>query len=299
VKKPFSIEKYGALFDGHIHTYFDYHDGMITPSQLIRCTKQSRFNWVLAMSHDTAVGTKKITKLAKENGLPCLPGIEISTSHNHLLAYGIQHWPYRRNTATPEEAIDELRRQDCAIYLSHPMASPASVDDGNWDPKFLKHLDFDGIEWCNATTYFFNGRTQQIFQNFPKGRLVAGTDAHHPSSFGYAYTQVAVNSEDPDDLVKAMQKGRCHAHTNSVPVLLAGYGALLSILKNKFLKMKKIEGRWIQAQGDRPGSIVPDSYGPWKPYDSMSKEEKNIKHDNWLAEIQKSPINPRTSAWLQ
>ena len=34
----------------------------------------------------------KIKKLAKEESLPTLPGIEIATGYNHILAYGIQEW---------------------------------------------------------------------------------------------------------------------------------------------------------------------------------------------------------------
>lgn len=295
----YPIHDFGALFDAHVHTYFDYHDGFITPTELIRCTKQRGFNWVCAMAHDTAVGAKKIAKLAKEQGIPCLSGIEISTTHNHLLAYGIDHWPYLRNTVDPEVAIEELRKQDCAIFIAHPYANPLGVKGGTWSPQIVARLDIDGIEWCNATTYFLNTKTQQIYHDFPKGRRIAGTDAHHPSNFGYAFTQVMCLSEDSDDLVSAMQKGKCKAHSHNVPLFLAGYGAFLSIVKNKLLKQRIVEGHPIIAQGDLPYSIYPSTYnGPFKPYEKITKAEKDFNHGQWMKNFMQYPFNSRTSHWL-
>ena len=284
--RRYPIEDYGAIFDAHTHLYFDYHDGLMTPKQLIQSTKRRGFNFVCAMSHDTAVGTKIVARLAKEHDLPCLPGIEISTIHNHILAYGIQEWPFMRDTTKPDEAIDHLRDQDCAIFLSHPYSDAGLTPHTQWMPSVVKRLDIDGIEWVNATIYHQNLKTHRVYKRWPEGRRIAGSDAHHPAVFGFGYTQVAVNSEDPDDVVAAMQKGRCKPHWQIPSPVLPIYQVLLSVVKNKIVKRRMVEGKMAPAIGDRPGSIRPK-----KIPDAIEWREKLIRDRdpierivNWIDE---------------
>lgn len=279
MKKPYPIDRYGAIFDAHVHTYFDYHDGLINPKQLIKYTKKNRFNFVNAMAHDTTIGSKKITRMAKESGLPCITGIEISTIYNHILAFGVNQWHYRRDCLEPDIVIEKLRMQDCAIFLSHPGSSPH--EKGNyWKPEIVKRLDIDGIEWTNATNYLLNRTTHRWFHDFPKGRRIAGTDAHHPFVIGYAFTQVDINSEDPDDLVSAMQKGYCKPYSSLVPFGRQLYSTFLQKTKSNLIKRRLVEDHWIVPDGDRPGALVPENIVEGK--DWVQKIMKRpILHKNW------------------
>lgn len=278
--RKFPIEQFGALFDAHVHTYFDYHDGMISPQQLIKATKRKGFNYVCAMAHDTIMGTKKITKLARENGLPCIPAMEISTIFNHILAFGVQEWPYRRDVLEPDMAIEYLREQDCAVFLAHPYSNP---HDGLWTPEIVKRLDIDGIEWHNGTSYFLNRKSQKIYHKFPKNRRIAGSDAHDPGVFGSSFTQVLVSSENPDDLISAMKKGRCKAHGAHSPIHRAFYMVSKAIVRN-LRKRQMIEGRCVIPDGDHPGSIVPDQI---------------LTSQEWLKKILKKPVIERNVMWIE
>lgn len=276
-----SIEDYGALFDGHVHTYFDYHDGQITPKQLIQCTLKQGFNYVCAMAHDTIRGTKIIEKMAKDYNLPSVPAMEISTVYNHILAYGVQEWPYRRDVMDPDVVIEYLREQGCAIFLAHPYSDP---HDGLWTPEIVKRLDIDGIEWTNATAYMKNWKTHKVYQYFPEGRRIAGSDAHTPAVFGTAFTQVRVNSTDPDDLVAAMRKGLCRAYSSHAPLHRALYMVIQSVTWNNIIKRRWVEGRHVIPKGDHPGSIVPD-----------------IIHTSaeWVEKMLKKPENQQTKLWVE
>ncbi len=277
--KTYDRAKYGALFDAHVHSYFDFHDGMITPQDLVDAVYQRGLNWVCAMAHDTVRGVPKIRRLAKEKGLPTISGIEISTTHNHLLAYGLQEWHVQRDCIDPDEAIELLREQDAAIFLAHPYTNPKGVDHGYWSPRILEKLDVDGIEYYNGGTYFLNRGTKKNLSNFiPKGRRIAGTDAHHKSNVGYAYTQVDINSEDPDDLVAAMQNGKCKPYMNPVPLHRFLYQVILGTFKNKVLKRRVVEGTPIIANGDRPGTEIVDHFDP---------------HSEWVSHILRQNVFER------
>lgn len=281
MRTKYAIEQFGALFDAHIHTYFDYHDGMISPIQLIKCAIKKNFNYVCAMSHDTTLGKNKIKKLAREYDLPCVSAIEVSTIHNHILAYGVQDWPYRRDTLEPDVAIEYLRDQDCAIFLAHPYSKPYV---GLWTPDLIKRLDIDGIEWTNGTIYYQNRKTHKIYHHFPIGRRIAGSDAHTTAVFGSSFTQVDVNSEDPDDLVASMKKGKCKAYSFGAPIHRALKMALKAIIWNKIIKRRLIEGRYVIPDGDHPGSIVP--------------QEINTSAE-WIKTLLKRPEIEMNKKWIE
>jgi predicted metal-dependent phosphoesterase TrpH len=279
--EKYRIEKYGALFDAHVHSYFDLHDGLLSPQDMVKCTKKRGFNYVCAMAHDTVEGVNRIQKAAGREGLPCIPAIEVSTNYNHILAYGVNEWPYRRDCLDPDVAIDYLREQDCAIFLAHPHSNP---HDGLWVPEVVKRLDIDGIEWTNGTIYHQNIKTHEKYKHFPKGRRIAGSDAHTPEVFGCAFTQVAVNSKNPDDLVASMKKGKCKAYSANAPLHRSLQMVLKSVFWNKILKKRWIEGYFITPVGDHPGSIVP---------------EKINTSNEWLKRILTESEIPRVTKWVE
>lgn len=255
----FPRERFGALFDAHVHTCFDLHDGLLTPSELAALTAQHGFTWVLAMNHDTMRGVHRVKRAARDRGLPCLTGIEVSTMYNHVLGYGVQEWNLRDNAWDPEVVIEKLREQDCAIFLAHPCNNPCN---GHWTPDVAVRLDIDGVEWNNASNSILNRKTERAFATFPPGRRIAGTDAHTRHVFGHAYTQVATASTDPDDLVAAMKRGRCAPRGRLVPLVSVGLEQLKLVVKNKVVKHTNVDGTWTRTVDQDPRSVAPDGFPP-------------------------------------
>ncbi len=201
--------------------------------------------------------------------------------YNHILGYGVQEWPYRRDCLDPDFAIEYLREQDCAVFLSHPYSDPHHA--GLWVPEVVKRLDIDGIEWTNATGYLYNRKTHEIYAHFPQGRKIAGSDAHDFNIYGSAFTQVNINSEDPDDLVAAMKKGKNRAYSYYAPPYKALSMILKSVMWNHIIRRRFIEGRWVIPKGDRPGSIVP---------------EKIYTSKEWLQKLVQRPEIERNKLWI-
>lgn len=246
-------ETYGALFDAHVHSYFDFHDGMIPPKSLVKKTKKIGLNWVTAMSHDTTLGISQIKREAKKYNIPVLPAIEISTGYNHILAYGIQEWPYAKDSWNPEVVIEKLREQDCAIYLSHPAFRPL---EWYWEPEIASQLDIDGIEWINGSNYFLNHKVWDWYQNWSKGKI-AGSDAHHITHLGYSYTQIPIETEDLDDLVSYLKKGICYPQGRMVPLHRFLLWEFYRQLFKKFVGKHFVEGRWVMFN-DHPRGVLPE-----------------------------------------
>lgn len=270
VKEIYKIEDFGAIFDAHVHTYFDFHDGMISPRDLVRYSRKWRFNWINAMAHDTIRGVPRIKKIAKEYHMPVIPSMEVSTGFNHLLAFGVQEWHLAKDSWSPEEIIDLLRTQDCAIFASHPAINPFR---GYWTPEILNRLDIDGIEWLNGSNTVLNKITRKKFANYPKGKI-GGSDAHHISQMGFAYTQVEINSDDPDDLVRALQKGKCHPRGWYVPLHRIGWWQVYISLKRAFFPSLPIENRWISPRYEKMGQIPPRPFSAVRWRQKILSQEK-------------------------
>ncbi|MCF2140395.1 MAG: PHP domain-containing protein [Candidatus Lokiarchaeota archaeon] len=266
--KMYSRSKFGAIFDAHIHTYYDLHDGTISAEDLIKITLKWGFNWVNAMAHDSLRGLPKIRKLAQEKGLPVIPALEISTGFNHILAYGVQEWHLAKDSWNPEEVIELLREQDCAIYLAHPGLNPFK---GYWSPAIVKRLDIDGIEWVNGSNYFLNKRTHRWFKGWKKGKI-AGTDAHHISQFGYTFTQVPTSTEDPDELVKYLKRGKCQPGGSYIPINRFLMWEIYIYSKKHFFPSFFFENSWIKPQYQPIGKLPNDSFNAEKWKEDLLKK---------------------------
>ncbi len=258
----FSLSKYGAIFDAHTHSYFDFHDGRLSPTMIVKCARKRGFNWICGMTHDKMYGMPRLKAAAQEAGFPFLPALELSTNYNHILGYGVQEWHWAKDCWDPDIVIERLREQGCAIYASHPPVSP-NRDGGPWN-NLVHELDFDGIEWINTTQFIANWKTWRMLCNYPKGRI-GGSDAHDTSTFGDAFTQVQSTSEDPDDIVSELRRGHCRPYGRVISLgLIFGTTVLLELWHRTVCKMK-VEGRWIEEHWERRGQ-QPDRYRSGKEW---------------------------------
>jgi predicted metal-dependent phosphoesterase TrpH len=271
----YPIDRYGAVFDGHVHSCYDFHDGRLTPEMMVKLSQKCGFNWINAMSHDNVRGMARFKRCAKDANMPLIPAMEISTNFNHLLAYGVHEWPYAKDSWDPDIVIEHLRAQDCAIFISHPCVSPWR---GMWTPEIVARLDVDGIEWNNSSLLSINKKTWRNFANCPPGRRIAGTDAHTPEMFGFAWTQVNINSKDPDDLVAAMKAGKCRPGGRYVPVHRVIYSAVRSLIRKGLNSPFPINEKYIPPQ--------------WYLYGLEPVHEQDPY--SWKREIVKKPIK---TAW--
>ncbi len=258
----FPISKFGAIFDAHTHSYFDFHDGRLSPKMIVKCARKRRFNWICGMTHDKMYGMHRLKVAAQDAGFPFLSALEISTNYNHILAYGIQEWRWAHDCWDPEVVIERLREQGCAVYASHPPVSPY-WDGGPWN-NLVHELDFDGIEWINAMQSVINWKTWHMFRDYPKGRI-GGSDAHGSSCFGDAFTQIPTTSVDPDDLVTQLRRGRCRPGGSYTPPNRLLTASLSLEIWHKTVRKMEVEGRWIKEHWERRG-IQPAHYRSGKAW---------------------------------
>ena len=76
--------------DLHIHSY--YSDGSMSPSDIITSARENNVGILAITDHATIEGSLEISDLCIENGIICIPAVEIDTldrnNNVHILAYG-------------------------------------------------------------------------------------------------------------------------------------------------------------------------------------------------------------------
>lgn len=89
--------------DLHIHT--DKSDGILSPSQIVELAKQRGLDCIAVTDHDTVAGVAEARARAKEVGIKCIVGMELSCQsicEVHMLGYNMD--------TADEEFASEMQR---------------------------------------------------------------------------------------------------------------------------------------------------------------------------------------------
>ncbi|NIR87586.1 PHP domain-containing protein [Candidatus Bathyarchaeota archaeon] len=185
--------------DLHIHTCYSY-DATTTLREVIAYAKKRGLDGVAITDHDTVEGA---LKLAQKNtaDLLIVPGVEITTQRGHILALNVTApIPPRLRTLETIQRIHEIGGIAVAAH-------PAVFYKGGIRRKIVS--GFDAVEVINSTAFPFFLSTQlsqklAFSLNLPQ---TAGSDAHHPSGIGLAYTLIEADP-DVDEIIQAIKRGR-------------------------------------------------------------------------------------------
>jgi len=208
--------------DLHVHTVYSY-DSSITPKELVLYAKKHGLDGVAITDHDRLDGALKIMK---ETDFLIVPGMEITSLKGHIIGLNVQE-PVPPKLSV-EETVDRIHKAGGIAVACHP-GTP-------FKGSLRKNVtsDFDAVEVINSSAVPFRYSVkyaEKIASRLGKPR-VAGSDAHYGPEIGYAYTVVDADS-DRDEIVKAIEKGRCSPFGGAIPVRIRLKREILS-LKRRF-----------------------------------------------------------------
>jgi len=192
------VKKSPLKIDLHVHTCYS-EDATITPKEVVYFAKKSGLDGVAVTDHNTLKGA---LKLAKNRQLLIIPGIEVETRRGHVLALGIKtSIPSELNMA---EAIQRIHDAGGIAVLAHP----AVVFKTGLGQMINPSVNLDAVEVINSASFPFVLSTYLSCKLASRLSLpqTAGSDAHHASEIGTAYTLVKADS-NVDDVMEAIRKG--------------------------------------------------------------------------------------------
>ncbi len=208
--------------DLHVHTCYSC-DGVTTLKEVVAFSKKQGLDGVAITDHGTVAGALRLSKV---KGLIVIPGIEIETSHGHLLALNVTK-PIPSKLSRPE-IIERIHEEGGIAVAAHPIALLRI----GWNPRTLERLNLDAIEVINSATFPFAfstrlSRNLAVRFNLPQ---TAGSDSHMPETIGMAYTLIDADPET-DEIIEAIRRGATVPQGKAKPWALR--------LKKSFMAVKE------------------------------------------------------------
>ncbi len=193
--------------DFHTHTYHS-KDSITSIEQLIAAAQKRGLDRVVVTDHNTLGGALEAQAAAPDL---IIVGEEVQTTEGEFLAaFVTQEVP---RGLEPLEALRRLKDQGAFISISHPFDPNRS----GWSMETLTTVaaQVDAIEVFNARVV--DARHNQLAAEFA-ARLglpgTAGSDGHHPSEIGRAYSQLP-DFHDAESLREAIRTAQIGGRTSS------------------------------------------------------------------------------------
>ena len=104
--------------DPHIHTVYS-GDATGTPDKILKQAIKLKLDAIAITDHNTMKGSIITRNLAKDySNITIIPGIEISSSHGHIVALGINEEV--KTNQNPEETVDQIHDVGGIAIIPHP-----------------------------------------------------------------------------------------------------------------------------------------------------------------------------------
>ena len=184
-----------------MHTCYSY-DATSSLREVIVYAKKSGLDGIAITDHDTLKGAKRALKLASRMGFMVISGIEVTTLQGHVLGLNI-------TTSIPQdlslvETVEKIHEAGGIAIAAHPLVFIKS----HIKQRIASASNFDGVEVINSSAFpfFLSTRLSRALAERLNLPQTAGSDAHHASEIGTAYTLVKADS-DIEEIIEAIRKG--------------------------------------------------------------------------------------------
>ena len=215
-------------FAADLHHHADQAEAVTPPADLARSQLAAGLDLLFVSDHDSTVNHAPLEAIARQRGIPFIPGMELSPSWGHFNAYPLrpsQRLAIDTSTATVAEIFREARRQGAlVIQANHPFipygyfaSVDAHVAPGGFDPGF-------NLVEINATVPEDDDKVlHRLWDFWNAGKhyyLAAGTDTHDvwTDESGRIRTFAHVDGKlTPQSFAQALLDG--HAYVSRGPLV--------------------------------------------------------------------------------
>lgn len=168
---------------------------------MLRTAARRDIQAVAITDHNRTDGSEEGRRLARETGLLCIRGMELSAREGHILVYGLQDPVPTRLPGL--EAVERIREQGGLAVAAHPYRFWSGLGE-----SVVRRIPFEGVEGLNArTTRRDNQRAERLAQDLGLP-MTAGSDAHRLSDLGRGLLILPDGYESEGDLLAAIRRGR-------------------------------------------------------------------------------------------
>ncbi len=184
----------------HVHSNHS-KDSKSKVKDIINFALKKGLNAISITDHNTVDGSLEAMDVVKEENLniTVIPGIEISTSDGHLLAYGV-----KRDIDCGMSMIDTIRlvkNLGGITAVAHPFQFYRHGLVKFWIAKEADAIEIFNSKYILGLCNFLSNKLAKFY----KKPGIAGSDAHKVEEVGAAVTLIKCNK---NDILKAIVEGR-------------------------------------------------------------------------------------------
>jgi 3',5'-nucleoside bisphosphate phosphatase len=209
------------MIDLHLHT--THSDGLDTPEVLAAKARAAGLTVIAATDHDTMDGVPALERAAAHLGLRCVPGIEITASHDrkdvHVLGYFLDYRSPALARFIADQRLDRIRR---ARVIGERLAS---LDAGIDIERVIEEAgDGPVCRPAIAQVLVDEGRVATLREAFDR-YIGEGKPAYVPR-LGVTTAQAVTTIVDAGGIASLAHPGRTHVDELIPALVEAGLGAL-------------------------------------------------------------------------
>jgi predicted metal-dependent phosphoesterase TrpH len=197
----------------HCHTKYS-GDNYLEPEELIEQAIKTNLDGVCITEHSFLLDSWVTEKIKLPEGFYVFRGVELYTSHGHLLVYGLKEdsWDpwYTHNYLELFRVIEKVHSDGGICVPAHPFRE--------WDSFGENVLKIDGIDAIETHNGLDSEDKNQkairaaSMRNLPS---IGGSDCHQKDQVGRAFTEFKNPIHTIDQLVEEIKKGNCKGTTRS------------------------------------------------------------------------------------
>jgi hypothetical protein len=214
--------------DLHVHSSYS-KDGLSTVKEITDAALQKGIGCVAITDHNCFNSYKS---MAKAGEVIIVPGIEVSSAEGHILAYGVNCEIPRGKSVG--ETIDLIHNAGGIAVAAHPYRWWSGIGEKNVIDAF------DAVETFNSrSTKGSNGKASALASKLGKP-ITGGSDAHHASDVGNAYSEFPCDTQDWEDVIKAILSGNVTVtgkHRTGSETVRYGFKSITEWIGRGFKKM--------------------------------------------------------------
>lgn len=207
------------LIDLHNHTLPRSSDSSLKPEALIKAAKERGLDGICLTEHDAGWDPKEVENVGRDCGMVVLAGIEVTTDHGHILAFGVTQYKYEMSRAQRLREIVEA--EGGVMVLAHPYrrslytsySAPKPGADGRlWasqDEEYLRLVE--AVETLNGTgTAPENAFSMEVCHRLGLPST-GGSDAHTLFEVAKCATEFSGDIRGLPELMAAIKGGEVKA----------------------------------------------------------------------------------------
>jgi len=208
--------------DLHIHSMYS-EDANGSAKEIKKFLQKKGLHGMAITDHNAIKGGKIAQKVTSSDFI-VIPGVEISTSDGHLLAYNISK-EITKNLSV-EETVEKVLDDGGLPIVPHLYRNMSGIKEQKLKPLVSKISAIEVYNSCSLPKT--NLKTAEIARKYNLGGT-GGSDSHEPAYAGNAYTLVNTTDFHIDTILSEIEKKKTWGKGITLPLSYRQDRMMLSI----------------------------------------------------------------------